>query len=94
VYPGEVERALRSVEGVQNAFVTDVDGQVGAAVLGAGLDARQLRDAAREVLSAFKIPTVWLLVASDDDVPRGGTGKVDIPRLRELLKAQGTRVQG
>lgn len=94
VYPGEVERALRSVEGIQNAFVTDVDGQVGAAVLGAGLDARQLRDAAREVLSAFKIPTVWLLVASDDDVPRGGTGKVDIPRLRELLKAQGTRVQG
>ena len=94
VYPGEVERVLRSVEGVQNAFVTDVDGQVGTAVLCAGLDARQLRDAVREALSAFKIPTVWLLVDSDDDVPRGGTGKVDIPRLRELLKAQGTRVQG
>ncbi|AYE97097.1 AMP-binding protein [Mycobacterium paragordonae] len=94
VYPAEVERALRSFDGVQNAFVTDVDGQVGAAVLCAGLDARQLRDAAREVLSTFKIPTVWLLLDSDDDVPRGGTGKVDIPRLRELLKTQGTRVQG
>lgn len=31
---------------------------------------------------------------SDDDVPRGGTGKVDIRRRRELLSAQGTRVQG
>lgn len=94
VYPGEVERALRGIDGVHNAYVTDVDGQVGAAVLGSGLDAGRLRGAAREVLSAFKIPSVWLLLNSDDDVPRGGTGKVDTRRLRELLSAQGTRVQG
>lgn len=94
VYPGEVERALRTIDGVQNAFVTDVAGEVAAAVLCHDLDASRLRDAARKVLSAFKVPTVWLLLGSDDDVPRGDTGKVDIRQLRELLSAQGTRVQG
>jgi hypothetical protein len=37
------------------------------------------------LLSAFKVPTVWLLLDSDDDVPRGSTGKVDIHRLRDML---------
>ena len=41
----------------------------------------------RTVLSAFKVPTVWLLLASDDDVPRGSTGKVAVDRLREMLTA-------
>ncbi len=63
-------------------------------MLCSGLDAAGLRNAARELLSAFKRPTVWLLLDSDDDVPRGATGKVDIRQLRELLDAQGTRVQG
>ena len=34
------------------------------------------------------MPTVWLLLESDDDVPRGGTGKVDISRLRDMLVSQ------
>ena len=42
----------------------------------------------RAALSSFKVPTVWLLVDSDDDIPRGGTGKVDVRRLRELLAGQ------
>ena len=33
VYPSEVEQALRSIDGVQNAFVTDVSGAVGAVVI-------------------------------------------------------------
>jgi acyl-CoA synthetase (AMP-forming)/AMP-acid ligase II len=37
------------------------------------------------VLSAFKVPTLWVLLPSDDDVPRGATGKVDTQRLREML---------
>ena len=49
------------------------------------LTAERLRSPARKLLSAFKVPTVWLLLESDDDVPRGGTGKVDIRRLREML---------
>ncbi|OMC45675.1 AMP-binding protein [Mycobacterium sp. IS-2888] len=90
VYPSEVERALRTIDGVQNAYVTNVSGpsgeRVGAAVVCHDeLTPEQLRVAARKLLSAFKVPTVWLMLRSDDDVPRGGTGKVDIQRLREAL---------
>lgn len=49
------------------------------------LTAERLHVSARELLSSFKVPTLWLLLESDDDVPRGGTGKVDIQRLRERL---------
>ncbi len=90
VYPGEVERALRAIDGVHSAFVTNVPAtagqRVGAAVVCDGaVSADQLSRGARKLLSAFKVPTVWLLLESDDDVPRGGTGKVDVPRLREML---------
>jgi acyl-CoA synthetase (AMP-forming)/AMP-acid ligase II len=90
VYPSEVERALRTIDGVQNAYVTNVSGitgqRVGAAVVcNSALTAEQLSSSARKLLSAFKVPTVWLLVESDDVIPRGGTGKIDIHRLREIL---------
>jgi acyl-CoA synthetase (AMP-forming)/AMP-acid ligase II len=89
VYPSEVERALRAIDDVDQAYVTNVPGatgeRVGAAVVCHGLTAEQLRAAAREQLSAFKVPTVWLLLESDDTLPRGATGKVDIRRLREML---------
>ncbi|MGD1170676.1 AMP-binding protein [Mycobacterium seoulense] len=90
VYPGEVERALRAIDGVRSAFVTDVPGpagqRVGAAVVcDAAVSAETLRRCARKLLSAFKVPTAWLLLDSDDEVPRGGTGKVDAARLREML---------
>jgi acyl-CoA synthetase (AMP-forming)/AMP-acid ligase II len=100
VYPTEVETALGTIDGIENAFVTNVPGaagnRVGAVVVCRALSAEQLRGSARTLLSAFKVPTVWLLLQSDDDVPRGGTGKVDIRRLREMLteQAQGTRVHG
>jgi acyl-CoA synthetase (AMP-forming)/AMP-acid ligase II len=103
VYPSEVERALWSIDGVQNAFVTNVSGtageRVGAAIVcGRPLTIEGLRSSARTLLSAFKVPTVWLLLNSDDDVPRGATGKVDIHCLREMLadanQPYGTRVQG
>lgn len=89
VYPSEVERALRTIHGVDNAVVTNVPGgsgeRVGAAVVCRALTAEQLRASARTVLSAFKVPTVWLLLDADDDLPRGGTGKVDVRRLRTML---------
>lgn len=88
VYPSEVEQALRTIDGVENAFVTEVNGAVGAVVI-SGSSVETLHAEARKRLSAFKVPTVWLLVASDDDVPRGTTGKVDVRRLREKLVKTG-----
>ncbi len=84
VYPSEVEQALRTIDGVQNAFVTDVAGAVGAVVI-ADQPVEVLRAAARKLLSSFKVPTVWLVVDSDDQIPRGATGKVDAAKLRKLL---------
>jgi acyl-CoA synthetase (AMP-forming)/AMP-acid ligase II len=88
VYPSEVEAALREIDGVRSAFVTDVDGRVGAAVVCDGRSAEDLRGEARSKLSSFKVPTVWLLLDADDGIPRGTTGKVDVRRLRELLAGQ------
>ena len=91
VYPSEVEKALRGIAGIEAAYVTDVrvDGaqQVGAAIVcdTSTTSVEELRTAAAATLSSFKVPTVWLLVDSDDDIPRGGTGKVPAPALRELL---------
>jgi acyl-CoA synthetase (AMP-forming)/AMP-acid ligase II len=85
VYPSEVEQALRTIDGVENAFVTDVSGAVGAVVTGDGT-VGDLRTAARKLLSSFKVPTVWLVLDSDDAVPRGTTGKVDVRGLRTLLR--------
>ncbi len=87
VYPSEVEQAIRSIDGVQNAFVTDVSGAVGAVVIADG-PVDRLRDAARKLLSSFKVPTVWLLVESDDAIPRGGTGKIDVAALKQMLATQ------
>jgi acyl-CoA synthetase (AMP-forming)/AMP-acid ligase II len=93
VYPGEVEQALRALDGVQAAFVTNVAGsagdRVGAVVIcSAAMPVEALRTAARSVLSSFKVPTVWKVLDTDDAVPRGVTGKVDVVRLRQLLSTQ------
>jgi acyl-CoA synthetase (AMP-forming)/AMP-acid ligase II len=84
VYPSEVEQALRTIDGVHGAFVTGLSGAVGAVVI-SGLAVEELRAAARKRLSAFKVPTVWLTVQSDDAIPRKATGKVDVAALREML---------
>ena len=90
VYPTEVEQALRDIDGVENAYVTNLPGthgdQVGAAVVcdTDRITVQRLRESARTLLSSFKIPTVWLLV-DDDTIPRGSTGKPDIRQLRAML---------
>src|ERR1700724_2356662 len=83
VYPSEVEQALRTIDRVHNAFVTDVSGAVGAVVIG-DTTVDQLRAAARKLLSSFKVPTVWLVVDSEEDIPRGTARKVDAPPVRAM----------
>jgi acyl-CoA synthetase (AMP-forming)/AMP-acid ligase II len=93
VYPSEVEAALRSVDGVRQAHVTDVAGagdrrEVGAVVVtDAHLD--EVVAGVRERLSAFKVPTRWLLITDPGAVPLSGTGKVDKAGLQRLLAEQG-----
>lgn len=91
VYPSEVEQALRAIDGVEAAFVTTVPDagvdRVGAMVVCASMTVDDLHAHTRKLLSAFKLPTVWLLVDSDDAIPRGSTGKVDVRGLRRMLAA-------
>jgi acyl-CoA synthetase (AMP-forming)/AMP-acid ligase II len=99
VYPTEVESGLRAVAGVAQAFVTDVaaDGgapEVAALVVSKDADANLLAAAARERLSAFKVPTLWLVVPDADAVPLSATGKVDKRALQELLRSRGVRSGG
>ncbi|AMD54520.1 hypothetical protein ATO49_10210 [Mycolicibacterium fortuitum subsp. fortuitum DSM 46621 = ATCC 6841 = JCM 6387] len=94
VYPSEVQRALRSLPGVRAAHVVNVpDGQtnrVGAALVGDDLSADSLRTAARDLLSSFKVPALWLLLEDENAVPHGATGKVDNAALRVMV-AEGDR---
>lgn len=95
VFPLEIASALETIPGVQRAYVTDIalNGAIaiGAAVIVASTKAPGIGDlqrAARERLSAFKLPSRWLLVTSQADIPHGATGKLDRPALRALLQAQ------
>ena len=95
VYPTEVEGGLRAIPGVSQAFVTDVPAAGGArevaALVVAKLGPDALADAARARLSAFKVPTLWLVVPNPDGVPMSATGKVDKPALQRLLGERGVR---
>ena len=85
VYPSEVESALRAISGVQQAHVTDVDGEVGVLAVSTRTH-DELRAAARERLSAFKVPTRWLITDDAHAVPMTATDKVDKAALQALLR--------
>ncbi len=95
VYPTEVESGLRSIPGVAQAFVTDVAAEGGAPEVAALIvskeDAETLADAARARLSAFKVPTLWLVFPDPEPVPMSATGKVDKKALQQLLREHGVR---
>ena len=85
IAPAEVERALLAVPGVEDAAVFGIDDdrlgqQVAAAIVGR-VDPGDVRAAAREVLSGYKVPATWLVV---DAIPRNANGKIDRNVLRAL----------
>jgi acyl-coenzyme A synthetase/AMP-(fatty) acid ligase len=93
VAPAEVEASLRGIDGVAQAFVTDVTGadgatHVAALVVAPDLSEDQLVTEAHARMSAFKTPTVWLVTAEPDIVPMSATGKVDKGALQSLLSEQ------
>jgi len=95
VYPSEVEAGLRGIPGVAQAFVADVEAGAGAkevaALVVSKADAAELYAAARERLSAFKLPSLWHVVPHAEAVPMLATGKVDKRGLQELLRTRGER---
>ncbi|ULE33304.1 class I adenylate-forming enzyme family protein [Mycobacterium sp. IDR2000157661] len=90
VAPAEVERAIAKVTGGTVAHVMGLPdpqrGQVVAAVIvqeeSTGFDEAVLRDRLAEVLSSYKIPRRFAVVAA---VPVMSSGKVDIARLAEVF---------
>lgn len=95
VYPSEVEAALRTIPGVRQAFATDVARDADACEIGAlvvaDAEPHAIADAARACLSAFKVPTLWLVTGDPALVPLSGTGKIVKNSLQELLRTRGTR---
>jgi acyl-CoA synthetase (AMP-forming)/AMP-acid ligase II len=96
VYPSEVEDALRVIDGVRQAFVTDVQGpsgrQVGALVV-TGMTAEALDAEVRAILSSFKVPSLWYVTETLEDVPRTASGKVAQPALRALIELDGVTIR-
>ncbi len=92
-YPAETAAMLERLPGVERAVVCDVavDGETrfGAAVAGVGLSVEELASAAQAALSPFKVPRLWLLLGSADELPRLVSGKVDVAKLREMIEARG-----
>ncbi|HKY16063.1 MAG TPA: fatty acid--CoA ligase family protein, partial [Microthrixaceae bacterium] len=90
VYPSEVETALRSIDAVRQAHVTDVvadDGRTEvAAIVISDESVDTVRTAVKDRLSAYKVPTRWMLTADPGVVPMTATGKVDKRALRELFE--------
>jgi acyl-CoA synthetase (AMP-forming)/AMP-acid ligase II len=92
IYPVEVEAALQTIPGVARPFATDIIVEaapaIGAAVVlapGADLDHNGLVREAKSRLSAFKIPSRWVIMETMESVPRGASGKIDKAALKALL---------
>jgi acyl-CoA synthetase (AMP-forming)/AMP-acid ligase II len=93
VYPSEVEAAIRAIDGVRQAHVTNVTAADGTTAVGAivvtSTPVEAIAANARERLSAFKVPTRWIVTHNADLVPTTATAKVDKAALQELLAREG-----
>jgi acyl-CoA synthetase (AMP-forming)/AMP-acid ligase II len=93
VSPREVELALEGLPGVQHALVMGLphptmEEEVAAVVVpapGVALDTAGLERAARDVLSSYKVPTRWVLLGDEAEIPWLASGKPDKLALRDRL---------
>jgi acyl-CoA synthetase (AMP-forming)/AMP-acid ligase II len=93
VSPREVELALEALPGVQHALVMGLphptlEEEVAAVVVpapGATLDPGELERLARGQLSSYKVPTRWVVVAEEGEIPWLASGKPDKLALRDRL---------
>lgn len=96
VTPREVELAIESIEGVQQAVVVGIPhaerGQeVAAAVVpaaGADLDSERILNNLRQLLSSYKLPR-HVSIFDRGELPTLGNGKVDRRTLAEVLTPDG-----
>jgi amino acid adenylation domain-containing protein len=88
---GEVELALGATDGLKEFAVVAADSEaVGGVEIccayvpadGAEAGPAQLRQALRQQLPAYMLPTRWLELAT---LPKNANGKIDRPRIRELF---------
>ncbi|MCB2048020.1 MAG: acyl--CoA ligase [Novosphingobium sp.] len=94
VYPAETAAALEQLPGVERAVVCDItlDGEarLGAAIVADGQTTLAgVAASARDMLSAFKVPRLWLMLESADDLPRLVSGKIDSGTLRAMIAGKG-----
>ena len=93
VSPREVELALEGLPGVQHALVMGLphptlEEEVGAVVVpapGVILDTAELDGLAREQLSSYKVPTRWVVLTDEGEIPWLASGKPDKRALRRRL---------
>ncbi|MEL6132247.1 MAG: o-succinylbenzoate--CoA ligase [Bacteroidota bacterium] len=87
VYPAEVERVIRQMEGIQEVAVIPTKhekwGEVGRAFLVVKEDTAfsetQVKDHCKAYLAKFKVPQSYVCL---DELPKNGTGKIDRVALK------------
>jgi acyl-coenzyme A synthetase/AMP-(fatty) acid ligase len=47
----------------------------------------------RAILSSFKVPSLWYVTETLEDVPRTASGKVAQPALRALIELDGVTIR-
>jgi acyl-CoA synthetase (AMP-forming)/AMP-acid ligase II len=86
VSPAEVERALRELRGVNDAWVTVVQDKRGNDCLAAAVETKRARAEIEKkllgTLPAWKLPKIWLLAPT---LPRTDRGKLHTTELRAWL---------
>ena len=87
----DAERDPRGYHSTGDLGSLDADAQQVAALIVSSADHESLADAARARLSAFKLPTLWLVVRDAEQVPMTATGKVDKAALQQLLRSRAVR---